>query len=165
MVDRFEAIQNTLCARFISSENFATQSREENIWYFWPSKADSSPCAVNVWIAGFSQINQLANEIGILAHVISKLKMHGGDYFAKREIMLEKSYLCPVWLWRGKHGKYCFKRLSIQSMELSECIVVFRHFTIHVEDLGMPLVAEFSKSILCSPCLSALRSPAADFSN
>ena len=32
-------------------ENFATQGREENIchvWYFWPRKADSSPCAVNV---------------------------------------------------------------------------------------------------------------------
>ena len=58
-------------------ENFATQGREENIchvWYFWPRKADSSPCAVNVWI-GLSQINQLANEIGLLAHVISKLKM------------------------------------------------------------------------------------------
>ena len=75
MVDRFEAIQNTLCARFIRSENFATQSREENIWSFWPRKADSSPCVVNVWIVALSQINQLANEIGILAHVISKLKM------------------------------------------------------------------------------------------
>ena len=26
----------------------------------------------------------------------------------------------------GNHGKDCFKRFSIQSMELSECIVVFR---------------------------------------
>ena len=26
----------------------------------------------------------------------------------------------------GNHEKDCFKRLSIQSMELSECIVVFR---------------------------------------
>ena len=62
-------------------ENFATQGREENIchvWYFWPRKADSSPCAVNVWI-GLSQINQLANEIGLLAHVISKLKMADED--------------------------------------------------------------------------------------
>ena len=56
---------------------FATQGREENIchvWYFWPRKADSSPCTVNVWI-GLILINQLANEIGLLAHVISKLKM------------------------------------------------------------------------------------------
>ena len=41
-------------------------------------QTDSSPCVVNVWI-GLSLINQLANEIGLLAHVISKLKMADED--------------------------------------------------------------------------------------
>ena len=66
-----------LCVRRCFRENFATQCREKNIchvWYFWPREADSSLCAVNVWI-GLCQINQLANEIGLLAHVISNLKM------------------------------------------------------------------------------------------
>ena len=65
------------CVRRSFHENFATQGREENIchvWYFWPGKRDSSPCSVNVWI-GLTLINQLENEIGLLAHVISKLKM------------------------------------------------------------------------------------------
>ena len=58
-------------------ENFSSEGRKENIchvWYFLPRKADFSPCPVNVWI-GLNQINQIANEIGLLAHVISKLKM------------------------------------------------------------------------------------------
>ena len=89
------------------------QVREENIrhvWYFWPRKADSSPCAVNLW---FGPINQLANEIGLLAHVISKLKM--AETTLLSEIMLEKTYLFPVWLWRGKPMGNHVKRLSISN--------------------------------------------------
>ena len=57
-----------------------------------------------------SQINQLANEIGLLAHVISKLKM---AETLLSEIMLEKC-LCPILVMKGgNHGKDCFKRLSI----------------------------------------------------
>ena len=69
------AVSSRVQRRF--RENFATQDREENIChvrYFWLPKADSSPCAVNVWIE-LSVINQLANETGLLAQVISKLKM------------------------------------------------------------------------------------------
>ena len=71
-----------------------------------------------------SQINQLANEIGLLAHVISKMKM--AETLLSE--MQEKSCLCPILVMKGEKMacKDCFKRLSIQSMELSECIVVFR---------------------------------------
>ena len=89
------------CAAYALRENFATQGREENIchvWYFWPWKADSSPCAVNVWI-GLSQINPFANEIGLLAHVISKLKM---AETLLSEIMLEESCLCPILVMKGQ---------------------------------------------------------------
>ena len=105
-------------------ENFATRDGEENIchvWYFWPRKADSSPCTVNMWI-GLSHINKLANEIGLFAHVISKLKMGKSEWNHAEEIMFV-SYFCYE---GGNRGKDCFKLLSIQSMKLSECIAVFR---------------------------------------
>ena len=52
---------------------------------------------MNVGI-GLSQINQLANEIGLLAHVILKLKM---AEILLSEIMLEKSCLCPIFVIKG----------------------------------------------------------------
>ena len=73
---------------------------------------------VKVWI-GLSQINQLANEIGSLGHVISKLKM-------AETLLTEIMSVSYFGYEGGNHGKDCFKRLSIQSMELSEGIVVFR---------------------------------------
>lgn len=65
------------CAAEFSWEYFNSSGREENIchvWHFWTRKAHCSPCSVNVWI-WLSQINQLTIEIGLHAHVISKLKM------------------------------------------------------------------------------------------
>ena len=106
-------------------ENFSSEGRKENIchvWYFLPRKADFSPCPVNVWI-GLNQINQIANEIGLLAHVISKLKMAGLLCWVKS---CWRNHICVLFGYEGgNHGKDYFKRLFIQSMELYECIVVF----------------------------------------
>ena len=44
-----------------------------------------------------SQINQLANEIGLLAHVISKMKM--AETLLSE--MQEKSCLCPILVMKG----------------------------------------------------------------